>query len=98
MASEDIEYGMGRAGLVIGHTGHFPGGLTHLRGRQKYFFLFVFLPSRRDSEQPVADWFVSCIDRVNHPITMRYRRSDDIFCSAYIKIAGWRRRGEQLNR
>ncbi len=84
-----------RAGLVIGHTGHFPGGLTHLRGRQKLFF---FLPSRRDSEQPVADWFVSCIDRVNHPITMRYRRSDDVFCSAYIKIAGRRRRGEQLNR
>ncbi len=21
-----------RAGLVIGHTGHFPGGPTHLRG------------------------------------------------------------------
>ncbi len=31
-----------RAGLVIGHTGHFPGGLTHLRGRQKVFFIFFY--------------------------------------------------------
>ncbi len=52
------------------------------------FFIFYFQgPSRRDSEQPVAHWFVSCIDSVNHPITMRYRRSDEVFCSAYIKIA-----------
>ncbi len=65
-----------------------------LKGPTEVFFL----PSRRDSEQPVADWFVSCIDRVNHPITMRYRRSDEVFCSAYTKIAGRRRRGEQLNR
>ncbi len=82
-----------RVGLVIGHTGHFPGGLTHLRGRQKFFFFFFTITQG----QPVADWFVSCIDRVNHPITMRCRRSDDVFCSAYIKIAGRRRRGEQLN-
>ncbi len=34
----------------------------------------------------MAHWFV-CIDRVNHPITMGYRRSDEVFCSAYIKIA-----------
>ncbi len=66
-----------RAGLVIGHTGHFPGGLTHLRGRQNVFF------DIRDSEQPVAHWFVSCIDSANHPITKRYRRIDEVFCSAY---------------
>ncbi len=35
----------------------------------------------------MAHWFVSCIDRVNHSITKRYRRSDEVFCSAYIKIA-----------
>ncbi len=35
----------------------------------------------------MAHWFVSCMDRVNHPITKRYRRSDEVFCSAYIKIA-----------
>ncbi len=29
-----------RAGLVIGHTGHFPGGPTHWRGRQISFFFF----------------------------------------------------------
>ncbi len=35
----------------------------------------------------MAHWFVSCIDRVNHPITKRYRQSDEVFRSAYIKIA-----------
>ncbi len=71
-----------RAGLVIRHTGHFPGGPTHLRGRQN---VFVFLPSCRDSEQPVAHWFVSCIDSISHPTTKRYRRSDiEVFCFAYI--------------
>ncbi len=35
----------------------------------------------------MAHWFVSCMDRVNHPITKCYRRSDEVFCSAYIKIA-----------
>ncbi len=69
-----------RARLVIGHTGHFPGGPTD-------FFFFCQGPSRRDSEQPVAHWFVSCIDGVNHPITMCYRRSNEVFFSAYIKIA-----------
>ncbi len=77
-----------RAGLVIGHTGHFPGGPTHLMGREFYlFFFFCQGPSRTDSEQPVAHWFVSCIDCINHPITTRYRRNDEVFCSAYIKIA-----------
>ncbi len=34
-----------RAGLVIGHTWHFPGGPTHWRGRQNFFyFLLFFLP------------------------------------------------------
>ncbi len=56
-----------------------------LKGPTDYFFCQG--PSRRDSEQPVAHWFVSCIDSVNHPVTMRYRRSDEVFCSAYIKIA-----------
>ncbi len=51
------------------------------------FFFFRQGPSRRDNEQLVAHWFVSCIDSVNHPITMRYRRSDEEFCSAYKKIA-----------
>ncbi len=35
----------------------------------------------------MAHWFVSCIDCIKHPITTRYRRSDEVFCSAYIKIA-----------
>ncbi len=30
-----------RAGLVIGHSGHFPGGPTHLKGRQNFFFFFL---------------------------------------------------------
>ncbi len=42
-----------------------------------------FFTSRRDSEQPVAHWFVSCIDSANHPITKRYRRIDEVFFSAY---------------
>ncbi len=73
-----------RAGLVIGHTGHFPGGPTHFRGWQNVFFFINICQgaSRRDSEQPVAHWFVSCIDSVNHPITMRYRRRNEVFCSA----------------
>ncbi len=29
-----------RAELVIGHTGHLPSGLTHLRGRQNFFIYF----------------------------------------------------------
>ncbi len=68
-----------RAGLVIGHTGHFPGGPT------EFIYLFIYFcqgPSRRDNEQSVAHWFVSCIDSVNQPITMRYRQSDEVFCSA----------------
>ncbi len=71
------------SGLVIGHTGHFPGGPTHWRGRQNFLLLFFFCqgPSRRDNERPVAHWFVSCIESVNHPITMRYRRSDEVFYS-----------------
>ncbi len=56
-------------------------------GADRIIYFFCQGPSRRDNEQPVAHWFVSCIDSVNHPITMRYRRSDEVFCSAYIKIA-----------
>ncbi len=40
---------------------------------------FIFFAITRDSRQQVAHWFVSCIDSVNHPITMRYRRSDEYF-------------------
>ncbi len=32
-----------RAGLVIGHTGHFPRGPTHFRGRQNVFFLLLLI-------------------------------------------------------
>ncbi len=53
-----------------------------LKGPTEFFIFFCQGPSRRDSEQPVAHWFVSCIDSVNHPITMRYRQSDEVFCSA----------------
>ncbi len=52
-----------------------------LKGPTEFFF-FCQGPSRRDNEQSVAHWFVSCIDSVNHPITMRYRQSDEVFCSA----------------
>ncbi len=38
--------------------------------------LFCQGPSRRDNEQLVTHWFVSCIDSVNHSITMRYRWGD----------------------
>ncbi len=52
-----------------------------LKGPTDFFF---FLPRTisRNNEQSVAHWFVSCIDSVNHPITMRYRRSYEVFCSA----------------
>ncbi len=53
------------------------------KGPTECFNFFCQGPSRRDNEQPVAHWFVSCIDSVNHPITMRYRQSDEVFCSAY---------------
>ncbi len=53
-----------------------------LKGPTEFFFFFCQGPSRRDNEQSVAHWFVSCIDSVNHPITMRYRQSDEVFCSA----------------
>ncbi len=36
-----------RAGLVIGHTGHFPGGSMHFRGRQKVFFFFFFAKDQK---------------------------------------------------
>ncbi len=61
-----------RAGLVIGHTGHFPSRPTHLRGRQNV----VVVAS--------AHWFVSCIDSVHHPITLLYRQRNQVFCSTYI--------------
>ncbi len=79
---------MSRAGLVIGHTGHFPGGPTHWRGRQNVFCFFLFflpLQGQRAASGPLV--CLLYIDRVNHPITMRYRRSDEVFCSAYTKIA-----------
>ncbi len=60
-----------RAGLVIGHTGHFPSRPTHLRGRQNV----VVVAS--------AHWFVSCIDSVHHPITLLYRQRNQVFCSTY---------------
>ncbi len=52
------------AGLVIGHTWHFPGGPTHWRGRQIFFFCQG--PSHRDNEQSVAHWFA--------PFTQRFRK------------------------
>ncbi len=61
-------HALSRAGLVIGHTGHFPGGPTHFRGDIRFFIFYIYIcqgPSCRDSEQPVAHWFVSCIDSVN---------------------------------
>ncbi len=67
-----------RAGLVIGHSGHFPGGPTHLRGRQNVFFFFFAKDHHAGTAS--SQWFVSCIDSVNHPITMRYRWSDKVFC------------------
>ncbi len=70
-----------RAGLVIGHTEHFPGGPTHWRGRQNVFFFFFFFAITQG--QRAASGPFSCIDSVIHPITMRYRRSDEVFCSAY---------------
>ncbi len=71
-----------RAGLVIGGIpGIFPVG-RRTEGADRIFF-FCQGPSRRDNEQPVAHWFVSCIDSVNHPITMRYRRSDEVLLRLY---------------
>ncbi len=43
-----------RAGLVIGHTGHFPGGLTHLRGRQKFFVFFYHHAGTASSQWPIG--------------------------------------------
>ncbi len=61
-----VQYLTRRAGLTIGHI---PGG--------KFIFQNCCQgPSRRDHELLVAHWFVSCIDSVNHSITMRYRWGD----------------------
>ncbi len=69
-----------RAGLVIGHTEHFPGGPTHLRGRQSNIFnFFAITQGQRAASLCFAHCFVSCIDSVNPPITMRYRQSDKYF-------------------
>ncbi len=43
-----------RAGLVIGHTGHFPGGPTHFRGRQNVFFFFFFFFFFASSQWPIG--------------------------------------------
>ncbi len=50
-----------------------------LKGPTECFFFF--LPLHRDSEQPVAHWFVSCIDSVNHTITMHYRGRNSYFAT-----------------
>ncbi len=42
-----------RAGLVIGHTGHFPGGPTHLRGRQNVIY-FIFFAKKRAACGPLV--------------------------------------------
>ncbi len=64
-----------RAGLVIGHTEHFPGGPTHLRGRQSNIFHFLAITQGQQAASLCfAHCFVSCIDSVNPPITMRYRQ------------------------
>ncbi len=44
----------------------------HLRGRQNVVVVVFFAKDHhaRDSKQPVAHWFVSCIDSVNR--AMKY--------------------------
>ncbi len=76
----------GRARLVIGHTGHFPGGPTHWRGRQNFFFS---LPRTITQGQRAASGPLVCLLywQRKHLIIKRYRRSDEVFCSAYTKIA-----------
>ncbi len=35
-------HALSRAGLVIRHTGHFPGGPTHFRGDIRFFIFYIF--------------------------------------------------------
>ncbi len=43
-----------RAGLVIGHTGHFPGGPMHFRGRQNVFFAKDHHAGTASSQWPIG--------------------------------------------